>query len=161
VWLRHARVWFLSAECDFHTQSVIFTSKVWFPHKRAWFWHLCDNNTTVTRTRTSVIFTRTSCRKRRFDLGNFILFCGKTDLEKFCLNFFSLFYVWRWHQTTGLNFKTEPVCVGWIECDFSKVKVAWALQKKIGIAPNSIRNFLDLVLSLNHQRRRGSIEGRS
>jgi hypothetical protein len=38
VWLQHASVWFIHVECDFHTQSVISTRRVLFPHA-VWFWH--------------------------------------------------------------------------------------------------------------------------
>jgi hypothetical protein len=38
VWFQHARVWFIYLECNFYTQSVIATRRVWFPNA-VWFWH--------------------------------------------------------------------------------------------------------------------------
>jgi hypothetical protein len=48
VWVlnQHARVWFLHAErdfhtfkCDFYTQGVLYTRKVWLRNARVWFRH--------------------------------------------------------------------------------------------------------------------------
>jgi hypothetical protein len=47
---QHARVWFLHAECYFHTKNVIYTRRIWFLHeecdfiRRVWFTHTHEIN---------------------------------------------------------------------------------------------------------------------
>jgi hypothetical protein len=59
MWLRHVPVWFqhafLHADCDFHSQSVISTRRVWFYTQSGIYTH-----TSVILTRKSVIMKLTS-----------------------------------------------------------------------------------------------------
>jgi hypothetical protein len=95
VWFQHALVWFINAECDFHSHSVISTHRVYFLHAEINFHtkcdletHKCDYDThdcdfnmhksdfytqsviltrmSVITTRASVIYTRTSWISTRY-----------------------------------------------------------------------------------------------
>jgi hypothetical protein len=45
LWLGHARVWFIHAECNFNTHSRIFTRRVWFYRQRKFDMYVCEKDT--------------------------------------------------------------------------------------------------------------------
>jgi hypothetical protein len=45
LWLGHARVWFIHAECNFNTHSRIFTRRVWFYTQSKFDTYACEKDT--------------------------------------------------------------------------------------------------------------------